>query len=158
MLENSSLALIFLPGNNMINGKFSFGDLDIFSMSNFNAETVSVTCTFIDNKASTEAGVIAASSGSSFHVANSSFSNNSVDIRVNMTSNNNFGFGTIAVALSYCCSNILSFDQSSLNLSGNTSFVNNMDHNYVYAAVSNVTFSGFTRFENWEHESHARWR
>ena len=29
----------------MINGKLSVGDLDIFSMSNFNVDTVSVTCT-----------------------------------------------------------------------------------------------------------------
>jgi hypothetical protein len=44
MLENSNLALLFLLGNHMINDKLSFWDLDIFSMSNFNEETVSITC------------------------------------------------------------------------------------------------------------------
>jgi hypothetical protein len=100
-----------------------------------------VNCTFRDNRASTEGGVIAASSGSSFHVANSSFSNNSVDIHMGVTNS------SIAVTIGYCFNNILSFDQSSLNLSGNTSFVNNAG-SQVYVAVSNVTFSGFTRFEN----------
>ena len=102
-----------------------------------------INCTFRDNRASTEGGVIAASSGSSFHVANSSFSNNLVDIHLDMTNNRRF----IAVTIDHCCNNILSFDQSSLNISGNTSFVNNAG-SQVYAAASNVTFSGFTRFEN----------
>ena len=108
-----------------------------------------VNCTFRNNRASTQGGVFAATSGSSFHVANSSFSSNSIDIRVNMTNNNSSAFGAITVAIGYCTcfSNILSFDHSSLNLSGNTSFVNNAG-SQVYAAVSNITFSGFTRFEN----------
>ena len=45
ILENRNLALLFLSGNHVINGKLSVGDLDIFSMSNFNVDTVSVTCT-----------------------------------------------------------------------------------------------------------------
>jgi predicted outer membrane repeat protein len=69
-----------------------------------------VNCTFRNNRGSTEGGVIAASSGSSFHVANSSFTN---------SNNNSSGFGAVAAAIGYCCSKILSFDQSSLNLSGN---------------------------------------
>lgn len=83
-----------------------------------------VNCTFRNNRASTQGGVFAATSGSSFHVANSSFSSNSIDIRVNMTNNNSSAFGAITVAIGYCTcfSNILLFDHSSLNLSGNTFF------------------------------------
>ena len=73
---------------------------------------------------------------------------------MNITNNNSSAFGaitvTVTVAIDYnctCYSNILSFDHSSLNLSGNTSFVNNAG-SQVYAAISNITFSGFTRFEN----------
>ena len=121
-----------------------------------------INCTFRTNKASTQGGVIAATSGSSFHVANSSFSSNSVDICVNITNNNSSAFGAIAVtvAIDYnctCYSNILSFDHSSLNLSGNTSFVNNAG-SQVYAAISNVTFSGFTRFENCGNMHESWWR
>ena len=103
-------------------------------------------CTFIENRASTGGGVIAASSGSSFHIANSSFSNNSVDTPVGMTNSSSSVFGAIDVSMDYCC-DILSFDLSSLKLSGNTSFVNNAG-SQVYAAGSNITFSGFTSFEN----------
>ena len=107
-----------------------------------------INSTFRKNRGSTtEGGVIAASSGSSFHVANSSFNNNLDENYLGMINNNSSGFSIIAVPIGYCCSKILSFDQSSLNLSGNTSFVNNSG-SQIYAAVSNVTFSGFIRFEN----------
>ena len=43
MLKNS-MALLFLSGNHIINVKLSVGNLDMFSMSNFNEETVSITC------------------------------------------------------------------------------------------------------------------
>ena len=96
-------------------------------------------CTFRDNRASTDGGVIVASSRSSLHIADSSFTYNSVGIYNSST--------MLERTLGYCCNNIFSLQQSSINISGTTSFVKNVG-SQVYAATSNVTFSGFTRFEN----------
>ena len=104
--------------------------------------------TFRDNVAD-QGGAIVSTNKSSFHIANCFFTNNTAEVHGVMVALNSLK----AVIINSCTfvdnratHSTLSFVQSLLHVSGNTTFLNNVGS--FYAAASNVTFSGITKFEN----------